>query len=213
MGSAGLGTVVAGQGISAVAAQTAAGCAAGAVSGVGCEQGAKTAAVLSGAGEAYQALVGYGANAGPGENRNGTKLDGTSTGNASYEPIRVGPNFGQQQVADSGMNVIGFNEPGSWGSQGGTLSRALNRIPTINATAGLHDYIFNAQWLEQTSFNNVWTMPVSAAASIPATLNNPNISWVMQSKNLNSIKVPAMQSVIRINTNTLKTNAFAGEEK
>ncbi len=213
MGSAGLGTVVAGQGISAVAAQTAAGCAAGAVSGVGCEQGAKTAAVLSGAGEAYQALVGYGANAGPGENRNGTKLDGTSTGNASYEPIRVGPNFGQQQVADRGMNVIGFNEPGSWGSQGGTLSRALNRIPTINATAGLHDYIFNAQWLEQTSFNNVWTMPVSAAASIPATLNNPNISWVMQSKNFNSIKVPAMQSVIRINTNTLKTNAFAGEEK
>jgi hypothetical protein len=36
-----------------------------------------------------------------------------------------------------------------------TLSRALNLVPTINATAGLHDYIFNANLLEQTTFNNI----------------------------------------------------------
>ena len=47
MATAGVGTAVAGQGVSAVAAQTAAGCASGAVTGAGCEKGATTAAVLS----------------------------------------------------------------------------------------------------------------------------------------------------------------------
>jgi hypothetical protein len=208
MATAGVGTSVAGQGVSAVAAQTAAGCATGAATGAGCEQGAKTAAVLSTAGETYQSLVGYAANAGPGENRNGTKLDGTSTGNASYEPVdRPGPNFGQQQPMDRGMNVIGFNEPGSLGSQGGTLSRTLNQVPTFNATAGLHDYIFNANLLEHTTFNNIWTMPASAVVSIPAALNNPKISWITQVKHPDSVKAPVVPSVIRIDTNTAPTSA------
>jgi hypothetical protein len=216
MSTAGVGTSVAGQGVSAVAAQTAAGCASGAVTGAGCEQGAKTAAVLSTAGETYQALVGYSANAGPGENRNGTKLDGTSTNNPSYEPVRVGPNIGQQQAVDRGMNVIGFNDPekiGSIGAQGGALSRALNQVPTINSTAGLHDYIFNAYWLEQTPFNNAWTMPVSAVVSIPAALNNPNISWMTQVKLPDALKTPVVQSVIRINANPLRADALVGEQK
>jgi hypothetical protein len=211
MGTGGVGASVAGQGFTAVAAQTLTGCVAGEVSGAGCETGAKTAAVLSGAGEAYRAWVGYAANAGPGENRNGTKLDGASTGNASYEPVRAGPNFGQQQPVDRGMNVIGFNQPGSWGSQGGTLSRALNQVPTVNATAGLHDYIFNAQWLEQTTFNNIWTMPASALVAIPAALNNPNILWVTQIKQPESTRTPVVQSIIRINSNSLITDALVGE--
>ena len=58
MATASVGTSVSGQGVSAVAAQTAAGCATGAVTGAGCEHGAKTAAVLSTAGETYQSLGG-----------------------------------------------------------------------------------------------------------------------------------------------------------
>jgi hypothetical protein len=109
------------------------------------------------------------------------------------------------------MNVIGFNQPGSWGSQGGTLSRALNQVPTVNATAGLHDYIFNAQWLEQTTFNNIWTMPASALVAIPAALNNPNILWVTQIKQPESTRTPVVQSIIRINSNSLITDALVGE--
>ena len=119
----------------------AAGCASGAVTGAGCEKGATTAAVLSTAGETYQSLVGYAANAGPGENKFGTKLDGSSTGNGTYEYNEI---TGQQLPSDRGMNVIGLNKPGSVLSQGGTISRALNQVPFVNATAGLHDYIFNA---------------------------------------------------------------------
>ena len=210
MATANVGTSVAGQGVSAVAAQTAAGCATGAVTGAGCEQGAKTAAVLSTAGETYQSLVGYAANAGPGENRNGTRLDGASTGNGTYEPIdRAGPNFGQQQLADRGMNVIGLNKSGSVLSQGGTVSRALNEVPFINATAGLHDYIFNAN--KDLNFNlwNVPTMVPAAALSIPAGLNNPNISWVTQIKQPESIKPPTIPSLIRVDANATTQNALS----
>jgi filamentous hemagglutinin len=115
MVTAGVGKNVAGQGGSAIAAQTVTGCVTGAVSGAGCEQGAKTAAILSGAGEAYRSIVGYEANAGPGENRNGA---GQTT--QTYLP----GTDGRQIPADQGMNVIGFNDPnkaGSLGAQGGIL--------------------------------------------------------------------------------------------
>lgn len=198
MTTATVGNAIAGQGARAVAAQTVTGCVAGEASGAGCKSGAKTAAVLSSAGEAYRAWVGYAANAGPGENRFGTKLDGSSTGNAGYVPVaETGPRFGQQQPADRGMNVIGFNNPGGWGSQGASLSRALNRIPFVNATAGLHDYIFNAQWLNQTVFNNLWTMPASAIVSIPAAVNHPMLYWATQIR-LPSVSVPAPQSDLRV---------------
>jgi hypothetical protein len=197
MGTAGVG---AGQGVSAVAAQTLTGCVAGEVSGAGCESGAKTAVVLSGAGEAYRALVGYAANAVPGENRNGTKLDGTSTGDGSYEFIdHAGPNFGQQQPSDHGMNVIGLNKLGSLLSQGGTVSRALNQVPFVNATAGIHDYIFNANPDLNFTLWNVPTMLPAAALAIPASLNNPNIFWLTQIKQPSTdIKPSAPLSIIRI---------------
>jgi hypothetical protein len=135
---------------------------------------------------------------------NGTKLDGTSTGNGTYE---YNPITGQQLHQDRGMNVVGYNKLGSLGSQGETLSRALNQVPTINATAGLHDYIFNANLLEHTTFNNIWTMPASAVVSIPAALNNPNISWITQVKQPDSVKPPTVPSVIRIDSNTVPTSA------
>jgi hypothetical protein len=198
MATAGVGTAVAGQGVSAVAAQTAAGCASGAVTGAGCEKGATTAAVLSTAGETYQSLVGYAANAGPGENRNG---EGRS--DQTYDPDQ----FGRQKPADQTMNVIGHNTPGSLTSQGSALSRTLNLVPTVNATAGLHDLIFNANWLDHTAFNNLWTMPASALVAVPAALNNPNISWITQVKQSPSTgwathKQPVtVQSVVRIKPN------------
>ena len=204
MATAGVGTVVAGQGVSAVAAQTAAGCASGAVTGAGCEKGATTAAVLSTAGEAYQSLVGYAANAGPGENRFGTKLDGSSTGNGTYEDNEI---TGQQLPSDRGMNVIGLNKPGSVLSQGGTVSRALNQVPFVNATAGLHDYIFNANQDLNFTLWNVPTMLPAAALAIPAALNNPNISWLTQVKQPTNWSAnnasPSVPSVIRVDLNSV----------
>ena len=171
MTTAGVGSTVAGQGASAVAAQTVAGCATGEITGAGCEKGAATAAVLSTAGETYQALVGYSADMWPGENRNGF-----GSADQTYTPDE----FGRQLSSDRGMNVIGINEPGSIISQGGGLSRTLNQVPFVNATAGLHDFFFNAN--EDLNFTlwNVPSMLPAAAISIPAALNNSNISWITQ---------------------------------
>lgn len=110
------------------------------------------------------------------------------------------------------MNVIGFNEAGSWGSQGGALSRGLNLVPTINATAGLHDLVFNANWLDQTAFNNLWTMPVSALVAVPAALNNPNISWITQVNQPSTptwvmpVQPVTVESVVRIKTDAATEN-------
>lgn len=218
MGTAGVGVTVQGQGVNAVISNTVTGCAAGTVSGSGCEQGAKTAALMSTAGEAYQSIVGYAANPGPGENRNGTKLDGTSTGNGTYEPVdKIGPNYGQQQVADRGMNVIGFNDPakiGSIGAQGSAISRVLNQVPFINATAGLHDYIFNSNPDLNFALWNVPSMVPSAALSIPAALNNPNYFWITQVKKMDQRKQPTIQSIIRIdNSSVPQINLKLGVQK
>jgi hypothetical protein len=196
MATAGVGAGVAGQGVRAVAAQTLTGCVAGEVSGAGCESGAKSAAVISGAGEGYRALVGYAANAGPGANR-----PGSTTGTGAFEPIRdkFSSNYGQQLPADRGMNVIGLNKPGSLLSQGGTVSRALNQVPFVNATAGIHDYIFNANPDLNFTLWNVPTMLPAAALAIPASLNNPNIFWLTQIKLPSTdIKPSAPPSIIRI---------------
>jgi large exoprotein involved in heme utilization and adhesion len=190
MGTAGVGASVAGQGVSAVAAQTLTGCVAGEVSGAGCESGAKTAVVLSGAGEAYRAWVGYAANAGPGENRNGSNQP-----SQIFEP----DGLGRQIPADQGMNVIGLNKPGFFLSQGGTVSRALNHVPFVNATAGLHDYIFNANRELSFTLWNAPTMLPAAAVAIPAALNNPNILWLTQIKQVTAVVKPTVSpSVIRI---------------
>lgn len=184
MGTAGVGTAVSGQGITAVAAQTATGCATGVISGSSCELGAAKAAVTSSAGEAYQNWVGYEANAGSGDNRFGTNLDGTLREDATYLPMENG----QQRPADRGMNVTGYNKAGSIFSQGSTISRALNLVPFINATAGLHDYIFNANPDLNLNIWNVPTMLPAAPLSTLASLNNQNISWVTQT-NSNSLSM------------------------
>ena len=115
------------------------------------------------------------------------------------------------------MNVIGFNDPeriGAIGAQGGTLSRALNQVPFINATAGLHDYIFNANTDLNFTLWNVPSMAPAAALSIPAALNNPNISWITQVKQPESIKTPVVPSFIRIDSNvTMQNSASMGEKK
>jgi hypothetical protein len=177
------------------------------VTGVGCEQGAKTAAVLSTAGETYQALVGYSANAGPGENRNGADQK-----SQTYIPNE----FGRQKIVDQGMNIIGLNDPNkasSIGAQGSSLSRALNQLPFINATAGLHDYMFNANPSLESNFNfwNVPTMVPAAALSIPAALNNANISWITQVKRPDSIRSPTTKSLIRIDPRA--TAGISGEQQ
>jgi filamentous hemagglutinin len=190
MGTAGVGVTVQGQGMNAVIANTVTGCAAGTVSGSGCEQGAKTAAVMSTAGEAYQSMVGYAANPGPGENRNGSNQS-----SQIYEP----DSLGRQIQADQGMNVIGLNKPGSFLSQGEALSRGLNQIPFVNATAGLHDYIFNANRELNFTLWNVPTMLPAALVSLPAALNNSSFSWIAQVKQpKNEATPPAPISVIRI---------------
>lgn len=208
MGTAGLGTAVSGHGMNAVAVQSATGCVTGEISGSGCEQGAKTAAILSGAGEAYQYLVGYAPSAAPGDNRFGTKLDGSSTHDGSYDPIQSGqfPVYGQQQSADYGMNVVGLNKAGSTLSQGGTISRLLNQIPFINATAGLHDYFFSSNPDLNFTAWNVPTMLPAAAISIPAALNNPNISWITQIKMPQSIQINSRKNLI----NSEKSQATEG---
>jgi hypothetical protein len=203
MGTAGVGATVQGQGANAVMANAMTGCVAGTLNGSGCEKGAKTAAFVSTAGEAYQSMVGYAANPGPGVNRNGTNLDGSSTGSGNYVPInKAGSNFGQQQVTDRGMNVIALNTPGSALSQGGILSRTLNQVPFINATAGVHDYIFNANTELNFTLWNVPTMLPAAALSIPAALSNPNFSWITQVKQSDLTRQPPAQSIIRVDSDT-----------
>jgi filamentous hemagglutinin len=212
--TAGVGSNVAGQGGSAVAAQTATGCVSGVITGAGCEQGARTAALLSSAGEVYQSLVGYPANPGPGENRHGTDDLGKSTGNGTYAPVGYsrnpehafesvatssagggapngpafvpgqdrGPGFGQQRPSDFGMNVIGLNRADGLFSQGGSVSRVLNRIPFVNATAGLHDLIFNRAPDLNFALWNLPSMAPAALLSIPAGLNHPDLVWIPQIK-------------------------------
>ncbi len=60
------------------------------------------------------------------------------------------------------------------------MSRFLNQIPFINATGGLHDYIFN----RDPGLNfGVWNVPMmvpAAVLSIPAALGHPTTAWITQ---------------------------------
>ena len=143
--------------------------------------GARTMAFLhlfSEAARYYKDSVGRPANPLPGENR---------SGQTTYRPD---PQSGQQFPQDKSMNVVGFNEPltGDWvqdlGKQGSGISKVLNMVPTVNATAGLHDYWFNpgnSNRLAFTTFNNVGTMFLAAPISIAASIGNftqGNESWI-----------------------------------
>ena len=182
--TAGVGTALPSTGIASVAAQSATGCVTGSMTGIGCSRGATNAAITSRTAFAYTNTVGYAANAGPGDNRNGAE-----TGNGTYLP----DSNGRQIPADQGMNVIGFNGTNSPLAQGGPNSQLLNNIPFVNATAGLHDWIFNASPALNGWFAvlNVPTMIPAALLSIPAAINNPSLSWMLVNGTPYKLNIPS----------------------
>jgi RHS repeat-associated protein len=147
-----------------VGANTAAGAASAKIYGTNVLSGAAGSFITSVARWGYNSQVGYDANPLPGENRDYT----------SYMP----DDNGRQPLDRIGMNVIGLNKEltgdfwEDFGKQGSLLSKTLNLIPGINATAGLHDYWFNSG-LEFTPLNNVGTMLPAAAMTYAALLNGP----------------------------------------
>ena len=150
--------------------KVAAGCGSGAVSGTGCAGGAAFAAVTTGAALGYNSVIGYNANAGPGFNPE----------NPIYKIDEI---THQQPAAYQGANVTGLNDPTNPNSvfaQGSILSKTLNNVPFINATAGIHDYIFNASPTLNDNFSllNIPAMVPAAAWAVPASLGNPNLNWI-----------------------------------
>ena len=167
--TAGVGEYLTSYNITNLAVKTATGCAAGTISGAGCNQGAASGAVTDAAAWTYNSLVGYNANAGPGN---------TPVPNKDYPFYR--PIDGQQPLGSVGNNVIGYNRPGSALSQGSTISNTLNQVPFINATAGLHDYIFNAfpELPLSNPLVNIGMMLPALTVAIPASLNAPSLIWL-----------------------------------
>lgn len=127
---------------------------------------------LTYAGDYYERSVGRPANPLPGENRDPSDY--------LRDPIT-----GRQPEGTWDQNVIGLNEPlnGSWYApgnffkQGGLLSRALNVVPIMNATGGLHDYWFNSGQLNWGPINNVGAMLPAATISTSAVLGNFTQGW------------------------------------
>ena len=121
---------------------------------------------LSKASTYYEKTVGWKADAQPGENRP-----------LNYYSVDI--QTGRQLSADGSLNVIGLNEPltGNFGDdffkQGAFLSKALNRVPAMNATAALHDVWFDKpDGLEFNVVTNLLTMLPAAIISIGAILGN-----------------------------------------
>lgn len=114
----------------------------------------------------YEKNVGWKASIKPGENRQ-----------KNYYVIDM--TTGRQLVIDGSLNVIGLNEPltgniqDDFFKQGSALSRLLNRVPAMNATAALHDVWFDKPGgLEFNLINNVITMLPAALISIGAIFGN-----------------------------------------
>jgi hypothetical protein len=151
------------------AATTIAGGASSVLTGGKFADGAKTGAFLQMLSEAsiyYEESTGYKASAAPGENR------AVNT----FEPDEI---TGRQKPEDRGMNVTGLNEKEGFFRQGGPLSEALNVVPGINATSGLHDYWFNQPNGPSFSmFNNIGTMIPAAAISLGAIFGNYMRDWM-----------------------------------
>jgi hypothetical protein len=53
----------------------------------------------------------------------------------------------------------------------------LNLVPFVNATAGAHDYLFNANPGLSFDYFNVPTMLPAAVFGIAASLNDPAVAW------------------------------------
>ena len=131
--------------------------------------GAKAAAfirLLSEASRYYEETVGRKANPLPGEN------------NVNKNNYDFDKETGQQFSNSHKQNVIGLNEPLSGDfledlpKQGAFVSKVLNIIPTMNATAGLHDYWFNKPDSLNFTIWNVPTMLPAAGISIAASIGN-----------------------------------------
>jgi hypothetical protein len=131
--------------------------------------GALTAAFLEAtadAAEYYKASVGRIGNPLPGENW---------PDQTTYTPD---PETGRQPEDTFDMNVVGNNDLVSACRQGSVCSEALNLIPGLNATAGLHDYWFNAPGHpEFTWYNNVGTMLPATVISYSAIIGNLTQEW------------------------------------
>ena len=176
--TAGVGQNFGGYSSGTMAAKTAVGCAAGSITGTGCQNGVESTVITTGAAWTYNSVIGYTANAGPGN---------TPAVGKDY-PIYTPQENGQQPANSFGNNVIGLNASGSFFSQGSSLSNGLNYIPFVNATAGLHDWFFNASPLLNSIFPlmNVPLMGVAAAFSIPASFGNSNLSYLLPQKIVNT---------------------------
>ncbi len=117
------------------------------------------------ASEYYEKAVGRKADPLPDENKPG-KTDYVFDSN------------GEQYPDSHDQNVIGINKPLSgdfWDDlprQGGPVSKALNLVPTMNATAGLHNHWFNIQNPLNFTVWNVPTMLPAAGISIAASIGN-----------------------------------------
>lgn len=126
----------------------------------------------AGFGYAYHKLVHYDATWSPG---------GKASGKARFTlPIEGANNFGEAR------SVI---DPAAFGSEGGRLSRLMNRIPGMNAIAGMHD-VFQVR-LDQfggdrfghllRSSLSVPGMPVAAGLTYPALFDGvPSVALVVE---------------------------------
>jgi hypothetical protein len=114
-------------------------------------------AAASGASELYKGLVGY-------------EIDPRPGGDAITKTDVQPPVNGANNVGFQGQKLIdglpcGFCE-------GGTYSRILNRVPLINAIAGLHD-VFQINLGSMRNILNFPGMPVAAVVVSAGMLNGP----------------------------------------
>jgi hypothetical protein len=135
------------------------------------KNGATTVAFLqlfSDSASYYEDAVGRKANPRPGDNPEGGSF---------YRPNRETSRQPPESVPN---NIIGFNNDltgdfiKDFLTQGGPISRTLNVIPTMNATAALHDFWLNRlERLGQvTPFSNVGTMLPAAVIGVSASVGN-----------------------------------------
>ena len=181
--TAGIGQTLDGYSVGTMAGKTVVGCAAGSISGAGCQNGAESAGITDAAAWSYNSMVGYNANAGLGRNPDPNTLD------MSSHPDVTNPNYytyniatGQQDLSTFGNNVIGLNRKTlGFFAQGGPVSDTLNYVPFINAIAGVHDWFFNYSPTLNSIFAelNVPLMAPAALWGIPASLGNSNVSYLL----------------------------------
>jgi len=159
-----------------VAVKAAAGGLAARIQGGRFEDGFLNSGLASGTRYLYNNMVGYDVTAAPGENQPGNDVD-----RQVYDPNKDG----RLALKDQHMNIIGLNKPFNNSildliKQGGTLSRALNMLPGINAIGGLDDY-----W--QNHLDNYYLLPLTIPGSVfitvPALLDRVPVYWPQEQSN------------------------------